>query len=91
VGVGFIPQSAWVHFEKDDNLVEPIQASRIAHAKLLKIAWGIWNWTLESNKCNQTKEMDAISKYPSIMILKSFMDDMFPYSNFILFYIICIF
>jgi hypothetical protein len=39
-GVGFIPQSAWVHLEKDDNLVEAIWANIIAYAKLLKVAWG---------------------------------------------------
>jgi hypothetical protein len=38
VGVGFIPQNAWAHLEKDDNLVEAIWASRIAYAKLLKVA-----------------------------------------------------
>jgi hypothetical protein len=37
-GLGFIPQSAWVHFEKDENLVETIQASIITYAKPLKIA-----------------------------------------------------
>jgi hypothetical protein len=62
-GVGFIPQSAWAHFEKDENLVETIRASRVAYAKPLKLAWGVRNWTLESNKRNQIKEMDAISKY----------------------------
>jgi hypothetical protein len=62
-GVGFIPQSAWAHFEKNENLVETIQASRIAYAKPLKLAWGTKNWILESNKRNQIKEMDAISKY----------------------------
>jgi hypothetical protein len=36
-GVGFIPQSAWVHLEKDKNLVETIQASRVAYAKTLKV------------------------------------------------------
>jgi hypothetical protein len=40
-GVGFIPQSAWAHLEKDENLIETIQASRIAYAKPLKVAWGI--------------------------------------------------
>jgi hypothetical protein len=49
-GVGFIPQSAWVHLEKDDNLVEAIWESIVAYAKLLKVAWGNRNWTLESNK-----------------------------------------
>jgi hypothetical protein len=62
-GVGFIPQSAWARLEKDENLVETIWASRVANTKLLKLAWGAWNWTLESNKCNRVKEMDAISKY----------------------------
>jgi len=37
-GVGFIPQSAWACLEKDKNLVETIQASIIAYAKLLKVA-----------------------------------------------------
>jgi hypothetical protein len=62
-GVGFIPQSAWARLEKDKNLVETIRASRITYAKPLKLAWGVRNWTLESNKRNQIKEMDAISKY----------------------------
>jgi hypothetical protein len=62
-GVGFIPQNAWARFEKDENLVETIQASRVAYAKPLKVAWGAWNWTLESNKRIQVKEMDVISKY----------------------------
>jgi hypothetical protein len=48
--VGFIPQSAWAQFEKDENLVEAIWASIVAYAKPLKVAWGVWNWTLESNK-----------------------------------------
>jgi hypothetical protein len=62
-GVGFIPQSAWARLVKDKNLVETIQASRIAYAKLLKLAWGAQNWTLESNKQNRVKEMDVISEY----------------------------
>jgi hypothetical protein len=52
MGVGFIPQSAWACLEKDENLIETIQASKIAYVKPLKVAWGAWNWTLESNKCN---------------------------------------
>jgi hypothetical protein len=43
-GVGSIPQNAWTPFEKDENLVEIIWASRVVHAKPLKIAWGVWNW-----------------------------------------------
>jgi len=62
-GVGFIPQSAWACLENDKNLVETIHASRVVYTKPLKLAWGAWNWTLESNKCNRIKEMDAISKY----------------------------
>jgi len=62
-GVGFIPQSAWARLEKDENLVETIRASRVTYAKPLKLAWGVRNWTLESNKRNRVKEMDAISKY----------------------------
>jgi len=68
-GVGFIPQSAWAHLEKDDNHVETIWASRVVYAKPLKLAWGAWNWTLESNKRNQVKEMDAISKYHDSKII----------------------
>jgi len=41
MGVGFIPQSAWARLEKDKNLVETIWASKVAYAKLLKVAWGI--------------------------------------------------
>jgi len=51
-GVGFISQSAWAHLEKDENLVETIRASIVTYAKLLKLAWGAQNWTLESNKLN---------------------------------------
>ena len=61
--VGFIPQNAWARLEKDKNLVETIQANKVAYPKPLKLAWGARNWTLESNKCNQVKEMDPISKY----------------------------
>jgi hypothetical protein len=68
-GVGFIPQSAWARLEKDKNLVETIRASRVAYAKLLKLVWGARNCTLESNKCNQIKEMDAISKYHDFEII----------------------
>jgi hypothetical protein len=62
-GVGFIPQSAWAHFEKDENLFEIIWASKVVYAKPLKVARGARNWTLESNKRNQAKEMDVVSKY----------------------------
>jgi hypothetical protein len=68
-GVGFIPQSAWACLEKDKNLVETIWASRVAYAKLLKLAWGAQNWTLESNKHNRVKEMDAICKYHNSEII----------------------
>jgi hypothetical protein len=68
-GLGFIPQSAWVHPKKDKNLVETIWASKVAYAKPLKVAWGARNWTLESNKHNRTKEMDAISKYHDFEII----------------------
>jgi predicted RNA methylase len=40
-GVGFISQSAWACLEKDDNLVEAIQANKSAYAKTLKVAWGV--------------------------------------------------
>jgi hypothetical protein len=75
-GVGFIPQSAWAHFEKDENLVEVIRANRLTYAKPLKVAWGTYHWTLESNKHNQAKEMDAISKYHDF---KLFTSGIFPY------------
>jgi hypothetical protein len=39
-GVGFIPQSAWMLLEKNDNLVEIIWTSRIVYAKPFKVAWG---------------------------------------------------
>ncbi len=68
-GVGFIPQNACARLEKDKNLVETIWASRIAYAKPLKLAWGTRNWTLESNKRNRIKEMDAISKYHNSKII----------------------
>jgi len=68
-GVGFIPQNAWTHLEKNKNFVETIWASIITYAKLLKVAWGIRNWTLKSNKCNRVKEMDVISKYHNFEII----------------------
>jgi hypothetical protein len=68
-GVGFIPQSLWACLEKDENLVETIWASGVAYAKHLKLAWGVWNWTLKSNKGNRVKEMDAISKYHNFEII----------------------
>ncbi len=69
LGVGFMPQSAWARLEKDDNLVETIRASRVAYAKPLKLAWGVRNWTLESNKRNRVKKMDVISKYHDFEII----------------------
>jgi hypothetical protein len=36
MGGGFIPQNAWVCFEKDENLVETIRTSKITYAKPLK-------------------------------------------------------
>jgi hypothetical protein len=69
MGVGFIPQSAWARLEKDKNLVETIRASKVAYAKPLKLAWGAQNWTLESNKRNRVKKMDAISKYLDFEII----------------------
>jgi hypothetical protein len=68
-GVGFLPQTTWARLEKDENLVETIGASRVACAKPLKVACGVRNWTLESNKRNQVKEMDAISKYHDSKII----------------------
>jgi hypothetical protein len=86
-GVGFIPLNAWVHFEKHENLVEIIWLSRLAYAKPLKVAWGVQHWTLESNKNNWTKEMDAISKYHDSEIIHGQ-----NISIFIIFYfnIVCI-
>jgi len=79
MGGGFIPQSAWAWFEKDDNLVEIIWTSKIAYAKPFKITWGVLNWTSKFNKCNWTKKMDAISKYHGSNL---FMDGMFVYLNY---------
>jgi hypothetical protein len=69
MGVVFIPQSAWAHLEKDENLVETIWASITTYAKPLKVAWDARNWTLESNKRNRVKKMDAISKYHDFKII----------------------
>jgi len=73
--MGFIPQSAWAHLEKDENLIETIRASRVVYAKPLKLAWvlGIRHWSpinaIESKKWMQ---------YPSNTIPKSFMGGIFP-------------
>jgi len=42
-GMGFIPQNAWVWFEKDENLVETIQINKVTYAKPLKVTWDIRN------------------------------------------------
>jgi len=85
--VGFISQSAWACLEKDDNLVEAIQANKNAYAKTLKVAWGAqdWNW----NPISTTKPKKWV-QYPTSMNPKSFMKNMFPYLNYF-FYIVCIF
>jgi hypothetical protein len=77
--VGFIPQSAWACLEKGENLVETIRASIIAYAKPLKVAWGIQNWTLQSNKRNRAKEMDVISKYYDSKIIHGWYISIFIY------------
>ncbi len=61
-----MPQNTWAWFKKDDNLVEAIWASKVTYAKPFKVVWGIWNWTLESNKCNCAKDLDVISKYHNL-------------------------
>ncbi len=58
-----------MRLQKDENLVETIRARRVANAKPLKVAWGVQNWTLKSNKCNPIKKMDAISKYHNSKII----------------------
>jgi hypothetical protein len=63
------------------------RASRVVYAKPLKLAWGAQNWTLESNKCNRVKEMDAISKYHDFEII---MGGIFPYFFFNFKNIVCI-
>jgi hypothetical protein len=79
-GLGFIPQSAWAHLEKDENLVEAIWASRIAYAKPLKVAWGARHWTLEPISATEPNKW---MQYPSITILKLFMVHIFPYLYYI--------
>jgi hypothetical protein len=66
-------------FEKDENLVEAIWANKLAYAKPLKVAWGIWHWTLKSNKCNQAKKMDVISKYHDFEIISGWYISMLIY------------
>ncbi len=80
-GVGFIPQSAWARLEKEENPVETIWARKVAYAKRLKLAWGAWNWTLESNKPNRVKEMDAISKYHDSKIIHGWYISIFFYEK----------
>jgi hypothetical protein len=81
-GVGFIPQSAWACFENDKNLVETIRTNKVAYAKPLKVAWGVRNWTLESNKRNRVKEMDAISKYHGSEIIHGWYISILIYNIF---------
>jgi hypothetical protein len=97
-GVGFISQSAWARLEKDDNLVEVIQATIFAYAKPLKVAWGVRNWTLESNKHNHAKEMDVICKYYNFEIVhEQYVSIFYYYYYFTLFsffdwniYLLCV-
>jgi hypothetical protein len=87
-GVRFIPESAWVCLESDGKIVETIRAKRDAYTKPLKVARGVQNWTLESNKCNQAKEMDVISKYHDSKIFHGWCISIFI--NFPFFYIVYI-
>ncbi len=86
-GVGFIPQSAWVHIENDEIFVETIRANKIIYAKPLKVTWGVQHWTLKSNKHNWAKKMDAISKYYDSEIIHGWYISIFIY---FLIYIVCI-
>jgi hypothetical protein len=85
--VGFIPQSAWVHLEKDENLVETIQTSKVTYAKPLKVAWVLG--IRHGNQINVTKPKKWM-QYPSITIPKSFMGGIFPYLYFCFVNIVCI-
>jgi hypothetical protein len=55
-GGGVHSTNGWAQLEKDDNLDEAIRTSIVAYVKPLKVAWGVWNQTLKSNKCNGTKK-----------------------------------
>jgi hypothetical protein len=87
-GLGLIPQSAWAQLEEDGNLVEVIRTSRVIYAKPLKVAWGTRHWTLKSKKRNQTKKMDAISKYHDFEIIHGQYFSILMF--FLFFYIVCI-
>jgi hypothetical protein len=40
MGGGFIPQNAWTHLEKDENLVEVIRTSKLAYVKAFESYMG---------------------------------------------------
>jgi hypothetical protein len=40
---GVHPAKAWARLEKDENLVDIIQTSKVTYAKPLKVAWGARN------------------------------------------------
>jgi hypothetical protein len=75
-GVGFIPQSAWAHLEKDRNLVHTFKQAKLPMQSLWKLhgLLGIRHWS-PINTIKPKKWM----QYPSITIPKSFMGGIFPY------------
>jgi len=74
--VGFIPQNAWVHLEKNKNIVETIQTNKVTYPKFLKLhgVFGIRHWS----PISATKPKKWM-QYPNITIPKSFMGGIFPY------------
>jgi Zn-dependent M28 family amino/carboxypeptidase len=71
--MGFIPQSAWACFEKDENLVEIIQISKVTYA-MLHGTFEIRHW----NPISAIKPKKWM-QYLSITIPKSFTSGIFPY------------
>jgi len=69
-GVGFIPQSAWVHLEKDESLLRQFEQVKLPMQSLWKLhgVLKIGYWSPIS-----TTKPKKWMHYPSITFLKSFM------------------
>lgn len=59
-GVGFIPCNAFSRTEKDDDLDETIQMSKVGYAKPFKLTWDAHNYNFKSPKSNWKKKMQAM-------------------------------
>jgi hypothetical protein len=55
--------------KKDGDLVGIIRVSKVGYAKPFKVAWEIWNLSLEFNKEKWGEKMHAICKYHELEMI----------------------